>query len=140
MSTRTKARIVTAVLAVFTAWPFVHMWLVAEYDLSPWKLAGWGMYSAPRPNYRGMEIYGRAQGAAEMERLGAPTDAVRDEAGRFLERYRWLRRLTAPDRLVEEVRRSHPEWDEIRVVVARSHVEPETGMVVLKEFSYEYPN
>jgi len=132
--------VVSGVLAVFTVWPFVHMYLVSTYDLSPWKLAGWGMYAAPRPNYRGMEIFGRPTGAPEMEKLGAPSPALSAEAGRFLERFRWLRQLAKPDDLVEAVRAEHPHWDEVRVVVFRSHVEPDTGMVVLKEFAYEYPD
>lgn len=140
MTTRTKAQIVAAVLVLFTVWPLVHIWLVHQYDLSPWKLAGWGMYAAPRPSYRGMEILGRRAGQPAMQRLVAPSERVGLEAGRFLERYRWLRQLAEPADLVEAVRVSHPEWDEIRVVVFRSHVEPETGMVVMKEYAYEYSN
>ena len=137
MTTATKARVVTAGLILFTLWPVVHMVLVARYDLSPWKLAGWGMYAAPRPNYRGMGIYGYGPDGVRR-RLSAPTAEIADEAGRFLERYRWLRQLTAPDTLAARVRARHPEWTRLEIVVYRTHVDPDTGMVVMKEYTYDY--
>jgi hypothetical protein len=39
---------VHAGLIVLTVWPVVHLGLVWRYDVNPWKLAGWGMYSAPQ--------------------------------------------------------------------------------------------
>lgn len=45
MIARGKRRLAAAVLAVFTAWPFVHIGLVHAYDLNPWKFGGWAMYT-----------------------------------------------------------------------------------------------
>ena len=30
-------------------WPIGHAALVARYDVDPWKLAGWAMYTRPTP-------------------------------------------------------------------------------------------
>ena len=43
---------IRAALVAFTVWPAVHIGLVKAYGITPWKLAGWGMYSAPQlPSY-----------------------------------------------------------------------------------------
>ena len=33
-------------LVLTTAWPLAQIALVYTHDISPWKLAGWGMYAA----------------------------------------------------------------------------------------------
>ena len=45
---RWKRVLLQAGLVAFALWPAVHIGLVKGYDLNPWKLAGWGMYSAPQ--------------------------------------------------------------------------------------------
>jgi hypothetical protein len=136
---RGGARIVYAGLAMFTLWPAVHIGLVERYDLSPWKLAGWGMYSAPRFDLAGMEVYGRASESEEFEKLTAPAPELRDEATRFLERYRWLRRLAQPDTFVRLVRERHPQWRDVRVVIYQPSLERDSGMVVMNSVVHEYP-
>ncbi len=44
---RCTALALRAVVALVCTWPFVHMFLALQYDLSPWKLAGFGMYTLP---------------------------------------------------------------------------------------------
>ena len=45
---RLKRSLVHVFLLVLAVWPAVHIGLVLRYDVNPWKLAGWGMYSAPQ--------------------------------------------------------------------------------------------
>ena len=69
---------------VMTIWPLAHIGLVFAYDVSPWKLAGWGMYSAPRMDSYGMEIYGGPAGPPALEQITAPSEPLRIEANTFL--------------------------------------------------------
>jgi hypothetical protein len=131
MSIRWKARIVHAALLVLALWPIVHIALAWRYDISTWKLAGWGMYSTPRFGMIGMEVYGRDPAVGQWEQLVAPSAEVQTIAVVFLERHRWLRRLAGADDLIAAVGRTHPQWDALRIVVAYPHIDLDTGMVVL---------
>jgi hypothetical protein len=116
-----------------TLWPLVHIALQARFDLSPWKLAGWGMYSAPRFGLIGMEIFGRVPGSGEWEKLGDPSAELQRVATAFLEHHRWLRGLAAAGDLVSAVRVARPAWDDVRVVVSYPEIDRRSGMVVLVE-------
>lgn len=131
MTPQTKSRLVHAALALLLVWPAVHLGLVARYDLSPWKLAGWGMYSAPRFGLIGMEVYGRPAAGGEWQQLTTPSPAVAALATSFLERHRWLRRLASHREMVEQIRAEHPQWSDIRVVVSYPALAEDTGKVVL---------
>jgi hypothetical protein len=130
---RTRRAVVNGLLVVVTVWPLVHIALVFAYDLSPWKLAGWGMYSAPRMDAYGMEIYGGMAGAAQLDQLTAPSASLRLEANAFLESFRWLRRLASPAALVKAVWNDQPLWERVRIVVHETEVDRTTGRIVPKE-------
>ncbi len=135
----TKHRIVTALLAALTVWPLVQLALVARYDVSPWKLAGWGMYSTPRFDRVGMEVYGRPSGGGPEQQLTSPSALVRDEATQFLESYRWLRDLAPRERFVDAILADNPSWDQVRVTVFRPDLDARTGMVVMIRAEYAHP-
>lgn len=136
-----RARVAAVYLGLLalTVWPAVQMALVARYDLSPWKLAGWGMYAEPRFSLLGMEVYGRATPDAALEQLTAPTPALAAEATQFLERHRWLRRLARPDGLAAAVFAHQPQWRELQIVVFRPVLNRDTGMIEMTSTRYEYP-
>lgn len=133
MRARVRRWFVNGLLVVLTLWPIVHIALVFAYDMSPWKLAGWGMYSAPRMDSYGMEIYGGPAGASTLEQVTAPSEALRVEANAFLESFRWLRRLASPDGLARAVWGDQPRWDQVRIVVHENQVDRATGMIFSKE-------
>jgi hypothetical protein len=124
---------VNGLLVVMTIWPLVHIGLVFAYDVSPWKLAGWGMYSAPRMDSYGMEIYGGPAGTPSLEQITAPSEPLRIEANTFLERFRWLRGLASPDPLAQTIWSENPLWERVRIVVHQTEVDRTTGMIVPKE-------
>jgi hypothetical protein len=138
MSATRKATVVHAALLLLTAWPLVHLGLVRRFDLSPWKLAGWGMYSAPRFDMIGMEIFGRDPATGGWEQLAAPSAELRATAAAFLERHRWLRGLADARVLVDAVAAAHPRWDAVRLVVAYPEIDRRTGMVVLTRDERRY--
>ncbi len=139
MTVAAKTRVVHAVLVLAALWPVAQMALVVRWDLSPWKLAGWGMYAEPRFGLLGMEVYGRPAGSRDEVQLQAPGAELRAEATAFLESYRWLRGLAPRRRFVAAVFAEHPEWDRVRVVVSRPAMDARTGMVVMRHAEYAHP-
>ncbi len=138
MSARAKTTVVATALAALTLWPLVHLWLVARYDVSPWKLAGWGMYSAPRSRSLGMEVFGRAPGGGPLEHLSQPSPDVRAVAGVYLERHRWLRKLVRPTALAEAVAAARPDWDEVKIVVFEPDLDRASAMIVMRALVHRY--
>lgn len=118
MALAAKRRLVHGALLVLALWPLVHLGLSWRWDLSSWKLAGWGMYATPRFGLVGMEAYGRATSDGVWQQVTAPSPAARDAATAFLEQHRWLRGLASPDRLVAALHADRPEWRELRLVVS----------------------
>ncbi len=138
MTARSKTSVVAGALAALTVWPLVHIGLVERFGVSPWKLAGWGMYSAPRSRSLGMEVFGRPQAGGALVHFTDPPPAVRDEAGRYLERHRWLRRLVRPDTFAAAVAAAHPEWNEVKIAVFEPDLARATGMVVMTVVVHHY--
>jgi hypothetical protein len=132
-----KQRAVHLLLVVFTVWPAVQLTLVALYDVNPWKLAGWGMYSAPQiPCYvRVFGITSDEVGVYELQTLQAGLDA---ELQRFLHLRRSLRRLVRPDRLGRRLLEHYPAIDGIDVVVVQPLLVPQTGMIEERSERYAY--
>lgn len=138
MPRRAKEWLVYAGLAIFTLWPAVHIALVERYGLSPWKAAGWGMYSAPRFAELGMEVYGRSADGEPLEKLGAPPPELRTAATEFLERRRWLGRLASARSLADTVLEQRPDWQVIRIIVMRPELDASSGMVVWQTTTEEH--
>jgi hypothetical protein len=139
VSLRVKKYVVYGALLLLTLWPLVHVWLVERYDVSPWKLGGWGMYAAPRPSFWGMEVYYRLAGSHDFVQLTTPTVPERAEAGAFLQSHRWLRKLVPPDRFAGVVMDSDPRIDAVKIVVVHPVMNAKTGMIEASRNVYEYP-
>lgn len=131
MTVARKSRIVTVALLAVALWPLVQMVLVRRYDVSPWKLAGWGMYATPRFGMIGMEIYGRSSSSGDWQQLVAPSPDVRDAATAFLEQHRWLRGLASARDLAARVRAQHPGWRELRIAVSYPYLDVDSATVRL---------
>jgi hypothetical protein len=131
LSAQRKATVVHAALIAVTVWPLVQIGLALHYDVSPWKLGGFGMYATPRFALVGMEIYGRSDAALPWQQLTQPTPELQAAAREFLESHRWLRRLASSQRVAELALASQPEWRELRVVVSYPVLDGASGRVVL---------
>jgi hypothetical protein len=129
MTLATKRRLVHGALLLLAAWPLAHLALSWRYDLSSWKLGGWGMYATPRFELVGMEAYGRGASDAPWQQVTAPSAAVRAAAGAFLEQHRWLRGLASPAAFASALHADHPDWSTLRVVVSYPVLDRATGMV-----------
>jgi hypothetical protein len=87
------------------------------------------MYATPRFGLLGMEAYGRTTPDGPWQQVTVPSPAARDAATAFLEQHRWLRGLAPAGHLVAVLHADHPEWVEVRLVVAYPELDRETGRV-----------
>ena len=92
MTPRIRHKVVGLLLAVLIIWPLVQQQLVLRYRVSPWKLAGWAMYTTvmPRGNMAltGIDASGRrgsldARSSAELFSTRSDFMSVRLMLGLF---------------------------------------------------------
>ena len=139
MSFTAKRRALHVGLALFTLWPLAHIYLVMHFNLSAWKLAGWGMYATPRPSFSGIAVFGRRPGSSQFEEVRSAPPAWQAQAREFLDRQRWLGQLLHPNQLARWFKAEAPEFADLRIVVYTPTLDRQTGMIVMKQFAYEYP-
>ena len=134
---KSKRIFVYALLTVFTVWPLVHIGLVKRYDVNPWKLAGWGMYSAPQlPAW--VQLFGLTSDSVGIYELQTVQPALQPAVDRFLRRRRGLGQLAEPDALARAMLEYYPAVDGVRIVVVQPFLDRETGMIDERMATYEY--
>lgn len=126
-------------LWLFTLWPLLHMYLVTHYGVSAWKLAGWGMYATPRPSFAAMSVFARRPGGRGFEEIRSVPAVCQAQANRFLERQRWLGQLIRPNELAGSLRERIPVFADWRIIVYAPVLDRQSGMIVEKHVTYEYP-
>ena len=129
--------VVGALLVLFTAWPGVHIALVESYHVNPWKLAGWGMYSAPQlPLTLGVTCLTPDEiGAYELGSVPVELQPVLQE---FLRRRRGLGDLVQPARLGAALLGHYTAIDGVEIVVLQSILNRRTGMIDQRSSVYVY--
>ncbi len=134
---RAKRALVQAALLIFAVWPVVHIGLVKRYDINPWKLAGWGMYSAPQLPCR-LRVFCLTPDEVGLYELRTLDPVLEQKARQFLRRRRALRRLARPDALGAAVLEDAPAIDGVRIEVMQPFLDPASGMIEQRVSSYEY--
>ena len=138
MSLAGKRRVLHTGLLLFTLWPLVHIYLVRRFEMSAWKLAGWGMYATPRPSSSGIAIFGRRTGSHQFEEVRSAPAAWQAQASQFLDRQRWLGQLIRPTALARSFNEQRPEFADLRIVVYTPRLDRQSGMIVMTQAVYEY--
>ena len=138
MSRTTKRRVLHAGLVLFTLWPLAHIYLVRRFNMSAWKLAGWGMYATPRPTFSGLQVLGRRPDSKQFEEIRSLPPRWQTDARHFLDDQRWLGRLLRPKMLARSLKHQMPEFADLRIVVFTPALDRQTGMIVVKPMTYEY--
>lgn len=136
MSTQRKQRWVHAFLVGLALWPLVHIVLVLRYDVNPWKLAGWGMYSAPQLAHR-LEILGHAPGGGALRLPALPEDLVAVVAN-YNRLRRGLGRLVEPDEVARAVFGYEGGPEAITIRITKPVLNRKTGMIEERIEDYEY--
>ena len=133
-----KRRTVIGMLLAFTVWPVVQIALVERYDANPWKLAGWGMYSAPQlqPYLR---VFGLTPDDVGVYELSTAPASVAPLLDGYLARRRVLGNLVRPDEVADALLDAYSAIDGVRLVVVQPRLDRRTGMIDGTETGYEYP-
>jgi len=132
-----KRTTVYAILVAFTLWPLVHIGLVRRYDVNPWKLAGWGMYSAPQlPVW--LQLYALTPDSVGVYELQTVQPALQPAVDRFLRLRRGLRQIAVPDALARTMLDHYPAIDGVRIVVVQPFLDRHNGMIEERTTTYEY--
>lgn len=133
-----KRRLVLTLLATLALWPLVHRVLVARYDLNPWKLAGFAMYTTPTPPVLVVVLHDAGGRLAALDERALPVPARR-ALDRFRAERHALGRLRRPDDLARALFRARPDLDVLVVLVQRIQLDPATARMtsVRERFAYE---
>jgi hypothetical protein len=137
MVARVRHGLVAVLMTCLTVWPLVQIGLCFRYDVSPWKLAGWGMYAQPRLG-ASLDVVARETPDGAGEPLPPVAYDVMVEADRFLQDWRWLRRLTRPDRFAQVVFDALPKYQALEIVVNNQVLDRGTGLIVTEPVRFAY--
>jgi hypothetical protein len=132
-----KRIVVCAGLVLFTAWPAAHLGLVQRYDVNPWKLAGWGMYSAPQfpAEIRVVCHTPDAVGAYELRTIQPELEPAMLA---FLERRLGLGRIVEPAQFARALLDFYPAIDGVSITVLQPTLDPRTGMIKESPSTHSY--
>ena len=123
-----KRRAVAIAVVVFALWPLAHRALVATFDISPWKLGGWAMYSAPA--FPVVVALYRVEGQrpvrlVEEELAPGLVQALRS----FRNRRRTVGKLASPEELGRLVLERHPQTPAAIIAVQTRRLSHETALI-----------
>lgn len=134
---KSKRIIVYVFLAAFTVWPLVHIGLVKRFEVNPWKLAGWGMYSAPQlPAW--VQLFALTPDSVGIYELQTVQPTLQPAVDGFLRQRRGLGQLVEPDALARAMLDYYPGIDGVRIVVVQPFLDRHTGIIDERMTSYEY--
>ena len=132
-----KKRLLLGVMVLLTVLPVLQIVLVKRYDVSPWKLAGWGMYAAPWRNpWARIDVLERGSWS-EIDRKRT-TPWLSSQLREFSDSRAALGRLCPPDRIADELWVERPEVTEVRITVREAVLDITSGMIVNRETPYRY--
>jgi hypothetical protein len=132
-----KRRIVSVALVAFALWPLVHRALVSYYDIDPWKLGGWAMFTAPSLTV-GVALYQVREGGAEAIAASSLTPRMRRELQLFVARRSALGRLATPDDLGRVLFEERPDWQWAAVLADVRKLDRGTALIVRQTEKYLY--
>lgn len=136
MTFDTKKRILRIVMVLFIVWPIAQFALTQFFDLSPWKLFGWGMYAAPQRNVRARVLEVRGDTVIDFARP-VPVE-IRDRFQRFQIDRVALGNLLRPDEIADQILDAYPDLEGIMIVVGTKFIDSKTALIVEERENYIY--
>ena len=111
-----KRRALKVGLVAFALWPVVQWGLASSYGVSPWKLGGWAMFTAPQfpVGVTPFEVRGDQLVPITDARL---TPELRHEVRRLAGYRRTIGRFASSDRLAKALYKERPQWGVVMVVI-----------------------
>lgn len=126
------------VLAWAAVWPLVHRGLVAVWDVNPWKLSGFAMYTTPTPPVQVVAFEAKDGALAPIDEAALP-DAARRVLRRFRIERHALGALRPPDDVGRALLDARPDLPHVVIAVQRMRLDPETARMtsIRRQFVYE---
>lgn len=134
---RWKVTVIVGIVAFVTLWPLVHRGLVALYDVNPWKLGGWAMYTTATPPVLVVAFEPRGAGGVPLDRRQFPVN-VQQALGRFEMRRHVLGNLHRPDAFALQVLQARPDLEQVVILVQRMVLDPSTARMTARTMHYTY--
>ena len=130
MTFERKRQVVCMALVVLAIWPLVHHVAVRRFDLDPWKLFGWSMYTVPPRRVRAFPV------SLEDDRLlgvaGLPPHharLVKSAYDDFSQLRRQWGEFVTPDEFARSLFVAYPEVDRLAIYVQHIRVDRSTAKV-----------
>ncbi|MGI9432030.1 MAG: hypothetical protein ACR2PQ_07440 [Myxococcota bacterium] len=128
---------VAVILAWVALWPLVHRGLVARYDLNPWKLGAFAMYTTPTPPVLAVLLVPADGGLVPLDESALP-GSVRREGDAFRARRHALGEWARPDAWAEEVLSARPDLRGVVVMVQRMILDRQTARMSSRSARHAY--
>ncbi len=128
---------VALALALFTAWPMVHIVLTAVVGSDAWKLGGFGMYATPRPAVQLRLEVDTGQGMQPY----APMSLDGALQRQYLETQESLAILgswASPQPFAQAILDRYPTVQTVDVVVDTTVMDPERATLVTRTSRFTY--
>lgn len=129
-------RVVTIGILTWVAlWPLGHRTMVAVYDVNPWKLGGFAMYTTPTPPIQVVAFETTAGGLAPLDERELP-EAARRVLRRFRVERHALGELRRPDDLGRSLLDARPDLERVVIAVQRMILDPDSARMTSKRRQY----
>ena len=115
-----------ALLGWVALWPLAHRGLVARYDLNPWKLGAWAMYTTPIPPVLAVVAVERPAGLVALDEEALPGE-TRAVLQRFRAERHALGRLRTPEDVAAAVFAAQPDLQFLAVLVQWTRLDRATA-------------
>ena len=114
-----KRHVVSALLVAMLLWPIAQRALVSAYDVSPWKLFGWAMYTVPKPDRATMMTLSTPEGDRRLIATSLAPE-VRDTLRAYHGLWGHVGRLASPEPLACKVFAEHPGATALTLVLSKT--------------------
>ena len=139
MSDRSQAKraVAVAILLWVCLWPLAHRILVATWDVNPWKLGAFAMYTTPTPPVQVVLFRKGSDGLVPIDERTL-TPAARAVLDRFRVERHALGRLRRPDDVGRATLRSSPDLEWLVVAVQRMLLDLRSARMTSRRDEYVY--
>jgi hypothetical protein len=132
-----KERVVHTLLIILTCWPLLHIFLVKQFDLNAWKLAGWGMYSVPLHSIR-LEITQLVKSPQGWTASPISDSRLNEPVSKYMDLRFALGKLMEPSGLARSVFEAFPTMDRINIRVSKLAMDRSSGMIEESHVDFLY--
>jgi hypothetical protein len=122
------------IVAAVAIWPIGHAMLVARFEVDPWELFGWSMYTQPAARVQVAVDVERGDERKPLRAMGA----LREQVTAFTRRRAALGTLTSSRSLADVVFGEDPSAEAVIVTIRRVRLDPHSALLVATEAEHRH--